>query len=88
MSVFSKVELASMFGMDMLELDNLIQNEALPHIIIGNKVLFIETSIVAWLRQRELPSKQAKVTVKSETLKIGHDNSSQVKLAQPRGFEV
>ncbi len=87
MSIISKVELASMFGMDLIELDNLIKNENLPHVNIGNKVLFIESSVISWLRQRELPLKTKEVAAKSETLKLGHDDQP-IKLAQPRSFEA
>lgn len=88
--IYSKIELASLLDCDLLEVDRLIKEENLPHIIVGGgKLLFLKSSIAAWLRKKEIGGSNLKVDTKSEpALKIGHDNNPPVKLAQSRGFEV
>jgi predicted DNA-binding transcriptional regulator AlpA len=65
--IYSKIELASVLDCDLNEIDKLIKEDSLPHIIVGGrKLLFLKSSIAAWLKQKELPVRGVKVVVKSE----------------------
>jgi phage terminase Nu1 subunit (DNA packaging protein) len=54
--VISSVDLATLLGMNMTEIPSLIE-QGLPYVQVSNKRLFLKSSVISWLRQRELPSK-------------------------------